>query len=91
MIIRPIALAMVLVIAGCDSKSSESKPGSSTPIANSFMAAQFPQFDGHLWINQEFQNIDPSVGPDTALMFQILKKYAVGVGGVADATINTGS
>jgi len=52
------------------------KWGSSTPIANTFMAAQFPQFDGHLWINQEFKNVDPSVGPDTALMFQILKKYA---------------
>ena len=53
------------------------KWGSSTPIANTFMAGQFsPAFDGHLWINQEFSNIDPSVGPDTALMFQILKKYA---------------
>src|SRR3954466_14822073 len=52
------------------------KWGSSTPIANTFMAGQFPQFDGHLWINQEFKNVDPSVGPDSALMFQILKKYA---------------
>jgi branched-chain amino acid transport system substrate-binding protein len=52
------------------------KWGSSTPIANTFMAEQFPQFDGHLWINQEFSNVDPSVGPDTALMFQVLKKYA---------------
>jgi branched-chain amino acid transport system substrate-binding protein len=52
------------------------KWGSSTPIANTLMAQQFPQFDGHLWINQEFKNIDPSVGPDTALMFDILKKYA---------------
>lgn len=52
------------------------KWGSSTPIANTFMAEQFPQFDGHLWINQEFRNVDPSVGPDTALMFDILKKYA---------------
>jgi branched-chain amino acid transport system substrate-binding protein len=52
------------------------KWGSSTPIANTFMAEQFPQFDGHLWINQEFSNVDPSVGPDTALMFNILKKYA---------------
>ncbi|HXH98092.1 MAG TPA: hypothetical protein VNH40_12875, partial [Gaiellaceae bacterium] len=52
------------------------KWGSSTPIANTFMAGQFPQFDGHLWINQEFSNVDPSVGPDSALMFQILKKYA---------------
>jgi branched-chain amino acid transport system substrate-binding protein len=53
------------------------KWGSSTPIANTFMAGQFsPAFDGHLWINQEFSNIDPKVGPDTALMFQILKKYA---------------
>src|SRR3954447_4368334 len=52
------------------------KWGSSTPIANTFMAAQFPQFDGNLWINNEFSNVDPSVGPDSALMFQILKKYA---------------
>jgi branched-chain amino acid transport system substrate-binding protein len=50
--------------------------GSSTPIANTFMAAQFPQFDGHLWIDNEFSNVDPSVGPDSALMFQVLKKYA---------------
>jgi branched-chain amino acid transport system substrate-binding protein len=52
------------------------KWGSSTPIANTLMASQFPQFDGNLWINQEFSNVDPSVGPDSALMFQILKKYA---------------
>ena len=53
------------------------KWGSSTPIANTLMASQFsPAFDGHLWINQEFSNVDPSVGPDTALMFQILTKYA---------------
>jgi branched-chain amino acid transport system substrate-binding protein len=52
------------------------KWGSSTPIANTVMAAQFPQFDGNLWINQEFSNVDPSVGPDSALMFQIIKKYA---------------
>src|SRR4051794_22767562 len=52
------------------------KWGSSTPIANTFMAGQFPEFDGHLWINNEFSNVDPSVGPDSALMFDILKKYA---------------
>ena len=52
------------------------KWGSSTPIANTLMASQFPQFDGNLWINNEFSNVDPSVGPDSALMFQILKKYA---------------
>jgi branched-chain amino acid transport system substrate-binding protein len=52
------------------------KWGSSTPIANTFMAEQFPQFDGHLWINQEFSNLDPSVGPDTRLMLAVLKKYA---------------
>ena len=52
------------------------KWGSSTPIANTFMAGQFPQFDGHLWIDNEFSNVDPSVGPDSALMFQVLKKYA---------------
>ena len=27
--------------------------------------ASSPQFDGHLWINQEFANLDPSDGPDT--------------------------
>ena len=51
--------------------------GSSTPIANTFMAGQFsPAFDGHLWIDNEFSNVDPKVGPDSALMFQVLKKYA---------------
>jgi branched-chain amino acid transport system substrate-binding protein len=50
--------------------------GSSTPIANTFMSGQFsPEFDGHLWIDNEFSNVDPSVGPDSALMFQLLKKY----------------
>jgi branched-chain amino acid transport system substrate-binding protein len=52
------------------------KWGSSTPIANTFMAGQFPQFDGHLWINSEFGLLDPSQGPDTQLMLSILKKYA---------------
>ncbi len=56
---------------------SKVKWGSSTPIANTFMSGQFsPAFDGHLWINSEFSLINPSVGPDTALMFQVLKKYA---------------
>ena len=51
--------------------------GSSTPIANTFMAGQFsPAFDGHLWIDNEFSNVDPKVGPDSALMFKILSKYA---------------
>src|SRR6476660_6741731 len=53
------------------------KWGSSTPIANTFMSSQFsPAFDGHLWIDNEFSNVDPKVGPDSALMFQVLKKYA---------------
>jgi branched-chain amino acid transport system substrate-binding protein len=53
------------------------KWGSSTPIANTFMSGQFsPSFDGQLYINSEFGLLTPSVGPDTALMFQILKKYA---------------
>jgi len=52
------------------------KWGSSTPIANTFMAGQFPQFDGHLWINSEFGLLDASQGPDTRLMIAILKKYA---------------
>jgi branched-chain amino acid transport system substrate-binding protein len=51
--------------------------GSSTPIANTFMSSQFsPTFDGHLWIDNEFSNVDPKVGPDSALMFQVLAKYA---------------
>jgi branched-chain amino acid transport system substrate-binding protein len=51
--------------------------GSSTPIANTFMSGQFsPAFDGHLWIDNEFSNVDPKVGPDSALMFAVLKKYA---------------
>ena len=53
------------------------KWGSSTPIANTFMSGQFsPSFDGHLWINSEFSLLNKSVGPDTALMYQILAKYA---------------
>jgi len=53
------------------------KWGSSTPIANTFMSGQFsPEFDGHLWIDNEFSNVDPKVGPDSALMFKILQKYA---------------
>ena len=53
------------------------KWGSSTPIANTFMSGQFsPAFDGHLWIDNEFSNVDPKVGPDSALMFQVLQKYA---------------
>jgi branched-chain amino acid transport system substrate-binding protein len=56
---------------------SKIKWGSSTPIANTFMSSQFsPAFDGHLWIDNEFSNVDPKVGPDSALMFQVLKKYA---------------
>jgi branched-chain amino acid transport system substrate-binding protein len=52
------------------------KWGSSTPIANTFMAEQFKSFDGQLWINQEFSNLDAAVGPDTRLMLAVLKKYA---------------
>jgi len=52
------------------------KWGSSTPIANTLMSSQFsPAFDGHLWIDNEFSNVDPKVGPDSALMFQVLQKY----------------
>ena len=51
--------------------------GSSTPIANTLMSSQFsPTFDGHLWIDNEFSNVDPRVGPDSALMFKVLAKYA---------------
>jgi branched-chain amino acid transport system substrate-binding protein len=51
------------------------KWGSSTPIANTFMAEQFPQFDGKMFINQEFNLLDASQGPDTRLMLEVLKKY----------------
>jgi branched-chain amino acid transport system substrate-binding protein len=51
------------------------KWGSSTPTANTFMAEQFPQFDGKMFINQEFNLLDASQGPDTRLMLQILEKY----------------
>ena len=51
------------------------KWGSSTPIANTFMAGQFPEFDGKLFINSEFGLLDASQGPDTRLMLAILKKY----------------
>jgi len=55
---------------------SKIKWGSSTPIANTFMAGQFPQFDGHLWINSEFGLLDASQGPDTRLMLAVQKKYS---------------
>ena len=49
--------------------------GSSTPIANAFMAKQFPQFDGKMHINQEFGNINDG-SPDENLYLAITKKYA---------------
>jgi branched-chain amino acid transport system substrate-binding protein len=39
------------------------------------MAAQFPQFDGKMFIDQEFGLLDASQGPDTRLMLAVLKKY----------------
>ena len=48
--------------------------GSSTPIANTAMAEQFGQFDGKIFINQEFANLD-STGPDETLYKQINAKY----------------
>src|SRR6476646_8258960 len=51
------------------------KWGSSTPIANTFMAGQFGNWDGKLFINSEFGLLDASQGPDTRLMLAILKKY----------------
>lgn len=52
------------------------KWGSSTPIANTFMAGQFSEFDGKLFVNSEFGLLDASQGPDTRLMLEILRKYA---------------
>ena len=51
------------------------KWGSSTPIANTFMAGQFGNWDGKLFINSEFGLLDASQGPDTRLMLDVLKKY----------------
>jgi branched-chain amino acid transport system substrate-binding protein len=48
--------------------------GSSTPIANEFMAKQFPQFDGKVHINQEFSNITDNT-PDLVLYRAMTKKY----------------
>jgi branched-chain amino acid transport system substrate-binding protein len=42
------------------------KWGSSTPIANTFMAGQTPAFDGKMYINSEFSLLD-SKGPDETL------------------------
>ncbi len=54
------------------------KWGSSTPIANAFMATKFGQFDNKVFINQEFQNITKNA-PDTNLYKQITNKYAPSV------------
>jgi branched-chain amino acid transport system substrate-binding protein len=51
------------------------KWGSSTPIANTFMAGQFGKWDGKLFINSEFGLLDASQGPDTRLMLAVLKRY----------------
>ena len=51
------------------------KWGSSTPIAQEFMAKDFPEFDGKILINQEFSNLD-STGPDETLYKQINAKYS---------------
>ena len=37
--------------------------GSTTPIANTFMAGQFPQWDKKMFIDPEFQNLTRAVGP----------------------------
>jgi branched-chain amino acid transport system substrate-binding protein len=50
------------------------KWGSSTPIASEFMAAQFPQFDGKIFINNEFSNLS-SKGPDETLYRKVNAKY----------------
>jgi branched-chain amino acid transport system substrate-binding protein len=49
--------------------------GSSTPIANAFMASQTPAFDGKFFINSEFALLD-SKGPDETLYNQINAKYS---------------
>jgi branched-chain amino acid transport system substrate-binding protein len=54
------------------------KWGSSTPIANAFMAGQTSAFDGKMYINSEFALLD-SKGPDEVLYGQITKKYAASI------------
>jgi branched-chain amino acid transport system substrate-binding protein len=49
--------------------------GSTTPIADNSMAKEFPQFDNKMFIGQEFNLLNSSVGPDTRLMLAVLKKY----------------
>ena len=61
------------------------KWGSSTPIAADFMAKEFPEFDGKMFINSEFGLNEASQGPDTRLMLEILKKYAPSIGAQAFA------
>jgi branched-chain amino acid transport system substrate-binding protein len=51
------------------------KWGSSTPIANAFMAGQTSAFDGKMYINSEFALLD-SKGPDETLYNQINAKYS---------------
>jgi branched-chain amino acid transport system substrate-binding protein len=51
------------------------KWGSSTPIANAFMAGQTPAFDGKMYINSELALLD-SKGPDETLYGQVNTKYS---------------
>jgi len=55
------------------------KWGSSTPIAFSGMAKQFPQFDNKIFINNEFSNLTKNA-PDSNLWRAVNKKYAPTVG-----------
>src|SRR3954462_14079340 len=51
------------------------KWGSSTPIANTFMAGQTSAFDGKFFINSELALLD-SKGPDETLYGQVNAKYS---------------
>jgi branched-chain amino acid transport system substrate-binding protein len=51
------------------------KWGSSTPIANAFMAGQTPAFDGKFYINSEIALLDEK-GPDETLYQQVNAKYS---------------
>jgi len=51
------------------------KWGSSTPIANTFMAGQTSAFDGKFFINSELALLD-SKGPDETLYNQVNAKYS---------------
>jgi branched-chain amino acid transport system substrate-binding protein len=71
----PAAAPALLQAAVAQGVVNQVKWGSSTPIANTFMAGQTPAFDGKFYINSELALLD-STGPDETLYGQINAKYS---------------